>query len=255
MRANSAGVLERRASRSGRSRRARRRARPRRRRAGAARRAAAASRACATGARTGSLTRRRAPARKGFVARSSAERRRRRRGRTEHGVSGGYSASSEAMRRLRAWPNRRPRRSVRPTEPAKSTSPAYRAPSTRKARCAGRVAGNASARRPRTGPSSRRSPPSSRWSGSIRAEVVVARIVVHVSSSSGGASRRLHVYSRACATGPRRATPPTWSMWPCVTRTAIGSSFRSAISSRIRDGFVAGIDDEARRSSSGRRTR
>ena len=154
------------------------------------------------GARTGSLTGA-APRERGSSARSSPsvvgspwpDR---------TGVSGGNSSSSDAM--LACSVGQSPsRRSVRPTEPRKSTSPAVqRAVDPRTARLPGRVARARSARRSHRGPSSEPLAAVQQVVGLMRLGVLVARVVVSAELAQpwqprGGCCILAHLWN-----GPRR---------------------------------------------------
>ncbi len=112
-----------------------------------------------------------------------AERRRAGRGRGRRASRAGSGRRACARSRA-ACPSRRPGRSARPTEPAKSRSPLNRQPSAWKATCAGEWPGMATHSKeiPAT---STVSPPSSRWSGVYRRPGAPARREVRVLLEQG----------------------------------------------------------------------
>ena len=106
-----------------------------------------------------------------------------------------------------------------------------------------------SAARPRRG--TRRAPASVRELPAHAARTARSRAFSPPSrATSGGAARRsaspAGMYTRTPVAAATDATPPTWSTCPCVTRIALGSSPRAAISPRIRSGSAPGSTTRAR---------
>ena len=124
----------------------------------------------------------------------------------------------------RARPGSEPSRSVRPTLPANSTSPLSSTSSIEVGDVRRRVPGNRQhTHRERSDLELSRRLPGPRPEGLERR-----------SASPAG------MYTRTPVAAATDATPPTWSTCPCVTRIALGSRPRAAISPRIRSGSAPG---------------
>ena len=132
-------------------------------------------------------------------------------------VSAGSAATSDPIEPM-SIPQSPPGKSVRPTDPANSTSPEKTVPLGRVREMAGRVPGNGEHVEPASQRGSRRSPPSSSTSG------VHGRMSMPGGVKRSGCSSSARSAAGAWTGAPVRsassASPPMWSKCPCVTRIA-----------------------------------